>query len=137
MFPRLLLALTLTAVAAATAPAIELPGVAPGPAKATLDGPRLAMENAVLQARWDLSPDSRGIGGDPGKGEVYGFASWTPRMGYRGSPQAESTGAEVLTTACPVTLTFLQRANHTKLKVRDLIEVADDVVVGPAAAAPP
>ena len=39
------------------------------------------MENAVLQARWDLSPDSRGIGGDPGKGEVYGFASWTPRMG--------------------------------------------------------
>ncbi len=59
MFPRLLLALTLTAVAAATAPAIELPGVAPGPAKATLDGPRLTMENAVLQARWDLSPGSR------------------------------------------------------------------------------
>jgi len=59
MFPRLLFALTLTAVAAATAPAIELPGVAPGPAKATLDGPRLAMENAVLQARWDLSPGSR------------------------------------------------------------------------------
>ncbi len=59
VFPRLLLALTLTAVAAATAPAIDLPGVAPGPAKATLDGPQLAMENAVLQARWDLSPGSR------------------------------------------------------------------------------
>jgi len=25
--------------------------------------------------------DSHGIGGDPGRGEIYGFASWTPRMG--------------------------------------------------------
>ena len=43
------------------------------------------MENAVLQARWDLWPDSRGIAAaathGKGRGE-YGFASWNPpRMG--------------------------------------------------------
>jgi len=58
-------------------------------------------------------------------------------MARRVLEEAASTGAEVLITACPATLTLLQKANHTKLKVRDLVEVAADAVVGPAAAAPP
>jgi hypothetical protein len=29
----------------------------------------------------DVLVDSHWIGGDPGKGEVYGFASWSPRKG--------------------------------------------------------
>lgn len=59
------------------------------------------------------------------------------KMARRVLEEAASTGAEVLTTACPATLTLLQKANHTQLKVRDLVEVAADAVVGPAAAAPP
>jgi len=34
-----------------------------------------------VQRNADVLADSHGIGGDPGKGEAYGFASWTPRMG--------------------------------------------------------
>ncbi len=34
-----------------------------------------------VQRNADVLADSHGIGGDPGKGEIYGFASWTPRMG--------------------------------------------------------
>jgi hypothetical protein len=34
-----------------------------------------------VQRNADVLADSHGIGGDPGRGEVYGFASWTPRMG--------------------------------------------------------
>lgn len=43
--------------------------------------------DAVAEAmRWvrrngDVLVDSHGIGGDPAKGEVYGFASWSPRLG--------------------------------------------------------
>jgi hypothetical protein len=29
----------------------------------------------------DVLIDSHGIGGDPARGEVYGYASWSPRMG--------------------------------------------------------
>lgn len=58
-------------------------------------------------------------------------------MARRVLEEAASTGAEVLVTACPATLTLLQKANPTKLKVRDLVEVAADAVAGPAAAAPP
>jgi hypothetical protein len=55
MFARLVLALTVTVVAAPAAQAIGLPAIPPGRAVATLDGPQLTMENALLQARWDLS----------------------------------------------------------------------------------
>jgi hypothetical protein len=42
----------------------------------------LAAESiAWVQKNADVLADSHGIGGDPGKGEVYGFASWSPRMG--------------------------------------------------------
>lgn len=34
-----------------------------------------------VQRNADVLADSHGIGGDPGQGEVYGFASWAPRMG--------------------------------------------------------
>jgi hypothetical protein len=51
--------------------------------------------------------------------------------------EAGRTGAEVLITACPATRTLLQKANSTILNVRDLVEVAADAVIGPAAAAPP
>lgn len=45
-----------------------------------------AWDVAAEAIRWvqrnaDVLADSHGIGGDPGRGEVYGFASWTPRMG--------------------------------------------------------
>jgi hypothetical protein len=36
---------------------------------------------AWLQRNADVLVDSHGIGGDPGKGLVYGFASWSPRLG--------------------------------------------------------
>lgn len=34
-----------------------------------------------VQQNADVLADSHGIGGDPAKGEVYGFASWSPRLG--------------------------------------------------------
>ncbi len=34
-----------------------------------------------VQRNADVLADSHGIGGDPVKGEVYGFASWSPRLG--------------------------------------------------------
>ncbi|MBI5817711.1 MAG: enterotoxin [Verrucomicrobia bacterium] len=34
-----------------------------------------------VQHNADVLVDSHGIGGDPEQGEVYGFASWSPRMG--------------------------------------------------------
>ena len=34
-----------------------------------------------VQRNADVLADSHGIGGDPGLGEVYGFASWSPRLG--------------------------------------------------------
>lgn len=34
-----------------------------------------------VQSNADVLVDSHGIGGDPGKAEVYGFASWQPRKG--------------------------------------------------------
>jgi hypothetical protein len=34
-----------------------------------------------MRASADVLVDSHWIGGDPGKGEVYGFASWSPRKG--------------------------------------------------------
>lgn len=36
---------------------------------------------AWLQQNADVLADSHGIGGDPAQGQVYGFASWAPRMG--------------------------------------------------------
>ena len=39
---------------------------------------------AWTQRNADVLVDSHGIGGDPSKGEVYGFASWTPADGDRG-----------------------------------------------------
>ena len=49
-------------------------------------------------------------------------------MAHRVLEEAANTGAEVLITACPVTLTLFQRANQTNLVVRDLVEVAADAV---------
>ncbi len=46
-----------------------------------------ALWDAVAEAiRWtrknaDVLVDTHGIGGDPGRGEVYGYASWSPRRG--------------------------------------------------------
>lgn len=34
-----------------------------------------------MRQNTDVLVDSHWIGGDPGKGEIYGFASWTPRKG--------------------------------------------------------
>jgi hypothetical protein len=34
-----------------------------------------------IQRNSDVLVDSHGIGGSPAKGEVYGFASWSPRLG--------------------------------------------------------
>jgi hypothetical protein len=34
-----------------------------------------------VQRNSDVLVDSHGIGGNPAKGEVYGFASWSPRLG--------------------------------------------------------
>lgn len=56
MLARLVFALTVILAAISTAQAIDLPATQPGPAAAAFDGPRLTLENAVLQARWDLSP---------------------------------------------------------------------------------
>lgn len=36
---------------------------------------------AWVQKNADVLADSHGIGGNPAQGEVYGFASWSPRMG--------------------------------------------------------
>ena len=55
MLARLVFALTAILAAAPAVQAIDLPGTEPGPAAATLDGAQLTMENALLQARWDLS----------------------------------------------------------------------------------
>ena len=33
------------------------------------------------RANADILCDSHAVGGDPGKGEVYGYASWSPRKG--------------------------------------------------------
>jgi len=49
-------------------------------------------------------------------------------MAQRVLEEAANSGAEVLITACPATLTLFQRANQTNLVVRDLVEVAADAV---------
>ncbi len=56
-------------------------------------------------------------------------------MARRVLEEAANTGADVLITACPATLTLFQKANHTNLAVRDLVEVAADAVAGPDAGA--
>lgn len=50
------------------------------------------------------------------------------KMAARVLEEAAKTGADLLVTACPATLELLQKANHTKLKVRDLVEVAADAL---------
>jgi hypothetical protein len=45
-----------------------------------------AWDDVAASAKWSLSnkdvlADSHWIGGDPGAGEVYGYASWSPRKG--------------------------------------------------------
>jgi Fe-S oxidoreductase len=52
------------------------------------------------------------------------------RMATRVLEEAAKTGADMLVTACPTTLTLLQRANRTGLMVRDMVEVVADAVVG-------
>ncbi|NUQ63210.1 MAG: enterotoxin [Pirellulales bacterium] len=59
MFARFAFALTTILAAVSAAQAIDLPATQPGRAAATLDGSQLVMENAVLRARWDLSPGNR------------------------------------------------------------------------------
>ena len=59
MFARLIFALTAVLGAAPAAQAIDFPATPAGPAHATLEGPQLTMENALLHARWDLSPGKR------------------------------------------------------------------------------
>lgn len=59
MFARLFCTLAALFAAAPAARAIDLPGTPPGPATATLHGSELTMENALLQARWDLSLGKR------------------------------------------------------------------------------
>ncbi len=58
-------------------------------------------------------------------------------MAVRVLEEAAKTGAKVLITACPATLTLLQAARHTNLVVRDLVEVVADAVAGPDAVADP
>lgn len=56
MLARVNLALLLIVATAPLTLAIDLPATPPGQATAKLDGPQLTMENAVIRARWDLSP---------------------------------------------------------------------------------
>ncbi len=49
-------------------------------------------------------------------------------MARRVLEEAANTGAGVLVTACPATLTLFQQVNHTNLAVRDLVEVVADAV---------
>jgi hypothetical protein len=41
----------------------------------------LAESVGWVQRNADVLVDSHGIGGDPARGQPYGFASWSPRMG--------------------------------------------------------
>ncbi len=59
MLVRVICALTAFWVAVSTLEAIDLPGTPAGPARATLEGPQLVMENALIRARWDLSLSKR------------------------------------------------------------------------------
>ena len=57
-------------------------------------------------ARWSRSnaamlKDTHWIGGDPAKLQVYGWASWSPRKGYRGVAQSVGSGTDVLTRCRP------------------------------------
>ena len=60
------------------------------------------------------------------------FHSLLPELGRntarRVLGEAAKTGADVLVTACPATLTSLQQANRTSRALRDLVEVAADAV---------
>ncbi|HPM80029.1 MAG TPA: (Fe-S)-binding protein [Candidatus Anammoximicrobium sp.] len=51
-------------------------------------------------------------------------------MAARVLEEAAQTGADMLVTACPATLTLLQQANRTPLAVRDLVQVVDAAVAG-------
>ena len=54
-----------------------------------------------VQRNGDVLVDSHGIGGSPAKGEVYGFASWSPRLGIltlrNPSPQPAALSVDIQT----------------------------------------
>ena len=50
---------------------------------------------AWVQRNADVLVDSHGIGGDPSRGEPYGFASWAPRMGILAVRNPSTKPAEI------------------------------------------
>ncbi len=74
--------------------------------------------------------------GEPGSVFHSLYPELSRDMARRVLEEAANSGAGVLITACPATLTLFQQVNHTNLAVRDLVEVIADAVAEVGAGRP-
>ncbi len=66
--------------------------------------------------------------GEPGGVFHMLYPELSRRMAERVLEEASKTGASVLVTTCPATLTSLEKVSHRSLKVRDLVEVVANAI---------